>query len=983
MKRMLISLAVSAAISGSTQAAENNNSNSVEEVERIVVTGSRIKGVDLEGAQPLTVLNQDDIKRSGANTISELLSDLAQTRGGDGSFSTSESGGTSTSTPAGQAAASLRGLGPSSTLTLINGRRVAPSSFASGTENFVDINSIPLAAIDRIEILATGASAIYGADAVAGVINYILKDDFEGAEVDVSFQDSTASTDESSKNINLIFGTQVADGNLTVFANYFDRNGFSATDRSFTKDPKLESYYSYLPKLENAPNIYYYSSRDGNELASPNCKTELVETEYGEQICAYYGNDDDLLETPFESISSGFTFNKQISNLDWHTDFFFSKTKSMAQSSPAAINQLDDSEGVWVTEDALFDAFGDGADLAFSYDDLYFDPFYTQADRKLYGIQVDARFNDPRTVEVESESFRLVSSLQGEIGEWEWESGITLSRSTSEQVATKGIYNRYKFHGSLAGELCSDGSLASADSGELSCNTGDLLNAYNPFISGDEANDSILAATQEKPTRSGESTVYGWDARINGELFEFGDDYVRAAMGVEYRKEELTDIPSLNSQANRDNDYLVDVFGYGSSISEADRTQYGAFAEFYVPVSDEIELQLAGRYDHFDDFGSTFNPKIGVTFRPTDSLVIRGSWATSFRAPSLTQAGVKLRTTTSTYDCGANQAVSDFYCDGETNEVSPNTIEVGNPSLNAEESDSISVGFAFSPSENTNLTVDYWQFEHEDIVDTNMTGIMAQSLSDASLRHCGVVADGETGISFKADLCEIESLYDSNGLNISQEGANLDQILANWNDYNNPEGLPANEVRNVSSLYRDHVIPLENTGTQKVAGIDIKFDHRFIFNQGDIKFAFDATHYLTFDRNKPGSDEIESLVGTWRYPENIISAKLSWSADDYYIGLKGQYIDSYLDDIEGLRDRQKDELASLNVLNNNGDHVIDSWTVFDLYAGYDFKDMSIGLSINNILDEEPPVAYASQRGFDSINHDADGRTYRVSFTYAF
>ena len=99
-----------------------------------------------------------------------------------------ESGSTSTSTPAGQAAASLRGMGPSATLTLINGRRIAPSSFAAGTQNFVDVNAIPLAAIERVEILATGASAIYGADAVAGVINYILKKDFTGAELDVSFQ---------------------------------------------------------------------------------------------------------------------------------------------------------------------------------------------------------------------------------------------------------------------------------------------------------------------------------------------------------------------------------------------------------------------------------------------------------------------------------------------------------------------------------------------------------------------------------------------------------------------------------------------------------------------------------------------------------------------------------------------------------------------------------------------------------------------------
>lgn len=208
-------------------AAEQNASDE-KSVEKIVVTGSRIKGVDLEGKQPLVVIDADDIRKSGATSVSELMRQISQTRGGEGSFSTSESGATSTSTPAGQAAASLRGLGPSSTLTLINGRRVAASSFASGTQNFVDVNSIPLAAIERIEVLATGASAIYGADAVAGVINYILKKDYQGAELNLSYGNSFESTNEGKMNVNLVLGTDLAGGNLTVFADYYKRDAFSA-----------------------------------------------------------------------------------------------------------------------------------------------------------------------------------------------------------------------------------------------------------------------------------------------------------------------------------------------------------------------------------------------------------------------------------------------------------------------------------------------------------------------------------------------------------------------------------------------------------------------------------------------------------------------------------------------------------------------------------------------------------------------------------
>ncbi|AIY66455.1 TonB-dependent receptor [Pseudoalteromonas piratica] len=969
-----LTLAIFAALSVSAHAAEQPAKNSeAESVERIEITGSRIKGVDLEGTQPITILSAEDIERSGASSIYELLQDIPQLKGGAGTFSTSESGSTSTSTPAGQAAASLRGMGPSATLTLINGRRVAPSSFAAGTQNFVDVNSIPLAAIERVEILATGASAIYGADAVAGVINYILKKDFDGGEFEVSYGDSFEDSDESKKQINLIWGTQIGDGNLTVFADYYDRNQFNASDRDYLASPNLVNSYSYLPKLENTPNIYYYSSRDGNEQPAPGCLTELVTTEYGEQICAYYGNQDDVLRAPFESMSGGFMFNQAVGDLVWNTEMFYSKTKSTAYSTPAAINQLDDSEGPWVKEDALFiydDANGNNPLL----DSLYIDPFDTLLGQEQWGFQFDARFNDPRTVEVESENMRFVTSLEGQLADWDWETGIMFSESRSDQVAVKGVYNRYKFHAALAGELCSDGTIAQQNNGDISCGAGSLLDFYNPFLVGDSTNDATLALTQETPTRNGKSRVYGWDFTISGELVTIGDMDIQSSFGLEARKEELSDIPSTNAVANADNEYLVDVFGYGSSIAEAERSQFGAFAELYVPVSDKIEMQLAGRYDHFDDFGSTFNPKVSISYRPVDSVMLRAAWATSFRAPSLTQAGVKLRTTTSTFDCGANQAVADLYCEGDGTQVTVNSLELGNSALNAEESESLSLGFAWSPSRDTTITLDYWQFNYDDVIDTNMTGVLARAITDESLRHCGLVPNGEMGISYGEDVC---SVTDNSGLYIDQAGANLDEILASYINEYDPRSYSL-------ELYRDHVIQLENTGSQDIRGLDIKIDQRFRFDAGDLTLKLDATHYLDYDRNKPGSDDIEQLVGTFRYPENVGRFSISFDAERYYISLGANYTDSYQDDIEGLRGREIDELIELGELDDNEQRDVKSWTVVDLSAGYEVSDsVMIRASIDNLFDKKPPSVYGSSRGFDSINHDAYGTTYNLGVTYRF
>ncbi len=968
-----LALAIAGSLVVSSFSYAQETANEEQKVERIEVTGSRIKGVDLEGTQPLVVISAEQIKNSGASSIYDLLKDLGQVRGGSGTFSTSESGATSTSTPAGQAAASLRGLGPSSTLTLVNGRRVAASSFAAGTQNFVDVNSIPLAAIERIEVLATGASAIYGADAVAGVINYILKTDYEGAELNVSYGNSTASSDDAKVNANIVLGTELAGGNLTIFADVYDRKGYTAQDRDFTRNPNLVSNYSYLPK--GVPNIYFFSAVSGDEIASPGCTSQLVTTEFGEQICAYYANEDDVLETPFESASAGFNFRKELgNNLIWNTDFFYSHTSSVSSSSPAPINQVDDSEGAWVRETAL-DVFPDAVRDSL-LDQIYIDPFTSVAGQRLFGFQFDARFNTPRTVEVTSDSFRLVSSIAGSTENWDWETAALLSRSESEQRAIAGIYNRYKYHAAIAGELCQDGTIASynSDADTLTCGSGaGLAGVYNPFLANDAGNEALLALAQEVPTRDGVSTVYGWDARISGDLFELNGQLVRSAFGLELRKEEITDTPSANAQASAANGYLVDVFGFGSSLSAADRTQMAAFAEIYAPLGDTVELQLAGRYDHYDDFGSTFNPKVGITWRPLESLVIRGSWATSFRAPSLTQAGVKLRTTTATFDCSANQTVSDLYCDGAGFTSSPNVLELGNAALEAETSESVSVGFGWSPTQDTTLTVDYWQFEHKKLVDTDMTAMLARTATDASVRHCGLVPDGELGISYDPDLCDVTDLA---GRTVEDDGANMAEILDAWVEYDDPRfaELP---------LFRDHVIQLDNVGRQDVSGIDASFSHTLDLAGGRLGLDLDWTHYLEFERNKAGSDEVEALIGTFRYPENIGSARISWSGEALYLGLTALYTSSYLDDTARLRSRNLDELDELGLIDADGTRDVSAWTTLRANIGYDFEHASLNFTIDNLPDRDPPAVYGSSRGFDSINHNAFGRNYRVSFSYFF
>ncbi len=301
-------------------------------------------------------------------------------------------------------------------------------------------------------------------------------------------------------------------------------------------------------------------------------------------------------------------------------------------------------------------------------------------------------------------------------------------------------------------------------------------------------------------------------------------------------------------------------------------------------------------------------------------------------------------------------------------------LELGNSALKPEESESVSIGFGFSPTEDITLTVDYWSFDHEKLIDTDMTGVLDRAISDASLRHCGLVPEGEMGISYDPDLCLVTDGDGVNGLTIEQDGANLTEILDNWIAFDDPRyyELP---------LYRDHVIQLENTGKQTLSGVDVAYTQNIDLATGRLTLDADWTHYVEFERNKPGSDTIEDLAGTWRYPENVASIRIGYELDNFYSSVTALYTDSYADDVEGLRGRQIDELEALGELDENGLRDVDSWTTVNVNAGYDFDNININLSINNLFDEEPPTAYGSSRGFDSINHNALGANYRLSFTY--
>ncbi|MCH8500889.1 MAG: TonB-dependent receptor [Aliidiomarina sp.] len=883
-----------------------------ERVERILVTGSQIRGVDLEGAQPLISIGEDDIRNSSATTVSELLREVGQTRGGEGSFSTFASGALQGDSPVGQAAASLRGLGASSTLTLVNGRRVSGSSFANNFENFVDINSIPLSAIERIDILATGASATYGADAIAGVINYILRRDFEGAEVSVSYGNSEASSDDGKANVNIIAGRNFNDTNVTVFFDYYDRKPLFDRDRSRTANSFFPSQQGIYPSW----NTRFF---DDDDYVEATCPAELANVGSFGEYCEYNQNAVMPTYTALESIGTGFMLTHQFDSVTWFNEFMYTQTKATSNSTAAP----------WSGYDVAFDHPNMPAELR----DRFLDLWDSIGEAPLGEIRGWGRFPVGRTISNETESLRLVSGLEGNWGSWFWEAAGTYSESRSEQRAEAGIYNRSRFEAALFGELCADGSISCSPS------SGGLW--YNPFGGQAENSSEVLDLLQEQLPRNGLSKLYSIDFRTSGDLYELSHGTLAAAVGIEARREEVTDTPDPLARGTFENNYTPGVIGFGSTGARASRSQWAAFAELFVPISEKLDAQIAGRYDYYDDFGGEFNPKIGLRYQVTDDFITRASWAQSFRAPSLSQVGAEI--TLSSFNLECKDEFRGNYC-GETQiETNILTKVFGNENLEAEDSESFSAGFAWSVNRDITLTMDYWQFDHKNIVGVDGEFLLRRSLSDPSLRFCGELpATVSQGIGFEE--------CDANGVGIV-----------------------------TSRLAGDVHLQLENLGTQKTRGIDATYTHYFDID-GVARFTWlvDLTVLLKFDRQLSQNADVEQLAGSFRYPRTVLTNTLRWSRDDWFGNIRIQYTSGYDDDIEAFR------VADLERLGISADRKVPSWTKVNATLGYDLSEnLTLRFNVENLFDRQAPFAYGTSANVDHFNHDTMGRYYRLSATYRF
>lgn len=659
-----------ATVSGAVVAQEAGVNN---DVERIEVTGSRIKRTDMENASPVVVIGSEDIEKGGFNSVQDVLGNLSQNSGG--SMTQQEVHGF---TPA-ASSVNLRGVGAGRVLTLINGKRVPKYPFgAGGSDSFVDTANIPMGAIERIEILTTGASAIYGSDAMGGVINIILKKDIN----ETTFKYRVSDTHEGGMQTNqfsLMTGVSNETSNLTFFLEYDDREALKGTDRpewgtDIIPGNYFAGYSSYGAGL--------FNSATGDQvvgLSAQECEARGM-VALADGRCGYDRSKQRDFMPEQTRYSTMVNLTKELNDdHTWYSrmDYTHSETYTEIESSAIGDDMSFNVAGDQVTINSArfglsktYDkATGFGGDFAGLSDGTY------HYQRRLTEL-------GPRTSAFTTNNFSFITGLEGYLTD-------NIEYDTSWSIA------RQKVDGLSGGSPTYQGLFDYLTSGE---NGQSFLDVVNP-------NSAELLNYEE--SSEGQSTLSVFNFGINGDAWELPGGSIGYAAGVEYSKEWFYDkSDSISKQGG--------IIGKGGTSAQGDRDQYAVYAEVALPLIDQLTATLAGRYDYYDDasdVGGQFSPQVAIEYRPIDSLLIRALYAETFRAPDMQKLfGEPINGFTTVVDTPRCEA----YGDCEKKE-SIDSVRGPNQNLEAETGKNYNLGVVWG-YEGFDISVDYWVVEIDNIV---------------------------------------------------------------------------------------------------------------------------------------------------------------------------------------------------------------------------------------------------------------------------
>lgn len=672
-------------------------------VEEVTVTGYHVKRQGIDGPAPVVVFDREALEASGFNTLAEFAQFLPY------NAQTFSDAGRIISTTAGTANFNLRGIGNDSTLTLINGRRIAPYGNGEfGTELFVDINAIPLSAIERIEILKDGASAIYGSDAVAGVVNIILKMDIDGLQAEGGYL-TTSSNDLSELTANINGGWKFGDGSITVGLSWFDRDPLFDRDRKALADIDLTANggRNFRSGQSSPPTVILLET--GGQTFDPECPVEgpianRRVTPSGTNSCRF--NFSQFTTHIFESERIGLMLlarHPVTAATEWYGELLWSDNQTVTELAPTPLFHFVQSD----------------------HPDNPFDQDLLVAHRAVE--------TGTRSVEIDSTTSRIVAGARGVMADWHWDFGLSWSENDIEASG----------HNYILDNVMQDALLGfggpNADQ------------YYNPFGLAPNNDPGVIESVITDTFEGARSRDQTADLLVTSSAFQLSDRPLNLAVGAQLRHMELDEMLDPLSLAGQ-----VAGGRVGTEI-HADRDVWSLFGELVVPLHESAELQFAVRHEHYDDFGGTTDPKIAASWRPAEWVRIHGSWGTSFRAPAFRELfdplfqGVVFGVDVERCDV-TGEPVD---CDGQLIDFETS----GNAGLDPEEGESWLLGIDLRPAlvEGLSFGVDFWRFEHDNRVVLPEGEIIFKICADCILRAPQTPEEALSGIP--GQLIAITSTY--------------------------------------------------------------------------------------------------------------------------------------------------------------------------------------------------------------------------------
>ena len=905
-----------------------------QETQRIEITGSSIKRIDAEGALPVQVITRDAISRSGATSTEELLNSLS---------SLSSAGSTVNATGAGASTygtseISLRGLESERTLVLVNGRRLAV--FAGGGGGSINVNTIPLAAIDRIEVLNDGASAVYGSDAIAGVVNFILNKSYSGLELNATVGSPTRKGGGKSNKFSAVggFGDVGRDGfNITLSAALEKDSALFGRERNFASRSTILPFFSgsatglgniqgaWIPGVVDPATgkfaagtgtgtLGYAAGGAGTSFGNPKAADGACEdirmflvatpTSKGGPYCQYASAGDVGIvpKRDLATLSANLTF-KLSENAELFGDVLLARSKIKQTFQPSPVRTS------FLTSDAEFDT--QNVDRA-----LLVQPgtaAYTYAQNYLLGLGtagatavansglpfgVTSRVFDfgPRSSTDINTATRVVLGIRGTLLGQDYEVAVAHNENELKGKVDTGYFSQVAYAKVI--------NTPGAD--------------WNPWslTQTPALTSAFAAAAYAGPTLNAKSTSQSIDGKISGDLFKTPGGVAQYAYGAVVRSEKLSQDPSAAL-------FTGDIAGLGGATAPVDRKReiVSAYSELNIPVVKGLEGNVAFRGDKYNDVGGSVTGKASLRWQPAKGVVLRASAGTGFRAPTLGDLWTPQTLGTSTA----------FDDNGQT-DLQVSQLSGGNPALKPETSKQTGFGVVLQPFEGFSASVDVFRIKVNGIISTPSAQEVVSQYRLGNPAYQGLVT------------------LDANG--------DVSQIIA----------------------------VLSNTGTATVSGADLNVNYRHALPVGRLDLNLNGTYMAKFDQSTPGaavSHKVGTIVDTggnpviggdnggvvlrWRH-----ALTGTWSTDSWAFTLTQNFYKGYEDgnDLDGNR------------------HFVPSQSIFDAQVAYTgIKNLKLAVGAKNLFDKNPPLYIPAsnqfQAGFDINQYDPRARFVYVTAGYKF